>query len=204
MALDRALLERVELAIDVGGSREFLASHDRHAHPALSSRVPRWARIRRRALWTCDLDVPSDTPRIVRHFLVAESLDVVQEERCPARGWQRLDGTFEIDPAHRAQRRSGGRHRRGVRLVHRVGDLPHPGLPVPQHVEAVVHRQPIQPRAQRRLASITAHLSIGQQEDVLQQVLGVACAACHTTGQIVEAGGVLAGTAPRRRPPHRT
>ena len=86
--------------------------------------TPRWARIRSRALCTCDFDVPSDTPRIVRHFLMPEALDVVQQERRPARRRQRLDRPLEVDAAHRTQRRPGRRDRRGVRLVQRVGTVP--------------------------------------------------------------------------------
>ena len=192
MPLDVRAVGAVETPVDQvdEGFVEIRAVHMTSFVRTLSP-CARYERIRIRALCTCDFDVPSEMPSIVPDLLVPEAFDVVQQERGPARRRQRIDGALQVDPADRAKYRHRRRHRRRVRLIQRVGLLAHPRLTVAEHVEAVVHRQPIQPGAERRFAAEAAELSIRQQEDVLQEIVGLAVGAHHPARQIVEPGGVL-------------
>jgi hypothetical protein len=128
-----------------------------------------------------------------RHLLVLEPLDVVQQERRAAAPGELADGALEVHSAHRAEHRAAARRRlRDPVGVERLGDPCLPRLPAAPVVEALVDAEAIEPRAQAGLAPVAAHLAVGVEEDLLQQVFGLLGRAGHPHGQIVEAPGVPA------------
>ena len=149
----------------------------------------RYARIRNRALCTCDFDVPSEIPRSSR----------LPDDRIPRR---RAAGTRPDTPAGAGQLRAPdrcgsprpccGAVASAATLRRANRSVAHARLAATQHVETVIHRQPIEPGAERRFAPEAAELfRYARRKDVLQQVLGIGGRPCHPIRQIVEARGVL-------------
>src|SRR5262249_24350115 len=106
-------------------------------------------------------------PEELRHFLVIESLHVVQHEGFAAAFRQPLDGSLEIDACDRCLATRGWLERR--LRVERLGELVHLGLPAADEVEAMIEREPVEPRADGRVALEAAKLAMRLQEDLLQQ-----------------------------------
>ena len=142
-----------------------------------------------RALNTCDFDVPSAMPSMSADFLVIEPFDVVQHERLAAPFRQPLDGALEIEPRDRRLAARGRLERRFG--VERFGQLVHLRLPAAHEIEAVVERQTVEPRAERRVALEAAELAVGLQEDFLEQVFAVVGRPGHPAGQRVDLRAVL-------------
>ena len=151
MPLDRPLVGGRQGAIDAFDQRKLVAVHNWSRFRPYA-REPRWARIRMRALCTCDFDVPSDTPSMSPTSLCPKPSTSCSRNAARQAGGKRLDGPFEVDAAHGGQRRRRGRDGRRIGFVHRLGQLSHACLPVPQHVQAMIHRQtdrarcPVKPR----------------------------------------------------------
>jgi hypothetical protein len=116
---------------------------------------------------------------------------------------QRIDGALEIDSADRAKYRHRRRHRHRIGLIERIGLMSHPRLAVAEDIQAVIHRQPIEPGAERRFAPEAAELPIGKQENVLEEIVGIPVRTHHPARQIVEPGGVLPGRSLNAAPPDR-
>ena len=72
------------------------------------------------------------------------------------------------------------------RVVERVRLLSLARGPAPQPIQVHVHRQPIQPRAERRLALVAADAPIGLQEHVLDRVFRIGRVAEHAPRQAVQ------------------
>ena len=94
------------------------------------------------------------------------------------------DGPFQVE---RRDRWAGRRRRFEPAAVRRLlGErgrhLRGPDRLASQVVEALVRGEPIQPRAERRLFPEAAELAMCQQEDLLQQILGVGDVPEHPIG----------------------
>jgi hypothetical protein len=106
---------------------------------------------------------------------VVEALDVVQQEGGAGGVGQRGDGALEVDrraraqPAARRRRRDVG----GVVGVEFIGHLALAVTAAAQAIQADVHRQPVEPRGQRRFAAERLELAEHREEHVLDGVLGV-------------------------------
>ena len=131
--------------------------------------------------------MPSD----LGDLAVLEPLDVVQHERRAASVGQLRHRALEIHLRHRLLRQAAAARLVPARLVvERVGELARARRPAPQVVEAQIRRQPIQPRAERRLAAKAVELPVRREKNLLQQVLGVGRVAEHAAGDAVEPSGV--------------
>ena len=71
------------------------------------------------------------------------------------------------------------RVRQHRRVVEAVGQLAGSRRAAADVVENLVRRQPIQPRAERRLAPEALELAVRREEDLLQQILGIGGIAQH-------------------------
>src|ERR1700720_54795 len=89
-------------------------------------------------------------PEQLTHLFVIESFHLVQDEGLAASLRQACDGPFEVDS--RDWRLARPRRLEPTLIVQRLGQLPDPGLPAADEVQAVVQCQPIQPGSQRGLA----------------------------------------------------
>jgi len=89
---------------------------------------------------------------------VVQSFNVVQHKNGAIAVGQLLDGAFEIQPGHRLV----PRRQRLVPAVffEPIGQYSHPRLPAPDEIEALVHRQPVEPGAERRITAETPELSM--------------------------------------------
>jgi hypothetical protein len=125
--------------------------------------------------------------------VVREPLDVVQHERRAAPHRQPGDRPFEVDAADGRGYDGllGHRFERPL-FIKRLGPARHPRLPTSQEVEALIHRKPVQPGAETRLAAETAEFPMGLQERFLQQVLGILRRPRHAKRQREKAPGVRA------------
>ena len=120
-------------------------------------------------------------PQRFGDFFMFESLDIVEDE-CGAASLRQLrqraleihfrDRLFSQPPAPRLEP--------PLVIVEGVGELIRASGAASQVVEAVIGRQSIQPRAERRLAAEPVQLSVRGQEDFLQQILRVRRVAEHT------------------------
>ena len=109
------------------------------------------------------------------------------------------DGTIGV-----ARRRFGS-----VLIVERLGRAAHLRLTPPQMIEAMVHRQAVQPGAERRFAAESGQLPVRLEKHFLQQILRILGRAGHAQHEAEKAPGVLAiqllervgvpGPAPRRQ-----
>src|SRR3972149_5770223 len=79
-------------------------------------------------------------------------------------------------------RRSPAPRRQPGLVVERAGDLVSPRRAAAQEVQALVHREAIQPRAERGLAAEGLQLAVRRQEHFLEQVFRVARGAPHPAG----------------------
>ena len=87
-----------------------------------------------------------------------------------------------VEPIQHAEDRAGGRARRAWLLVQRLDQLLEPRALTSQEVEALVGRQPEQPRAERGLALVEGQLAMRRQKNLLQQVVSLV-PADHPAGQ---------------------
>ena len=125
-----------------------------------------------------------------RDFVMLKTFDVVQDERGARTLWKPLDGSLELEPPDSTiTHGSGSCHRLLVQCCRRSSRF---GLAALQVIEAPVHRQAIQPCSDRRLAAKFRELSIGQQKNFLQQVLGVRPRTTHPPREVEQPRGMLA------------
>ena len=109
-----------------------------------------------------------------------EPFDVVQHERRAAPFRQLRQRPLEIDPIDRAVGQPvAACFRQQRRVVEPVGQLARPRRAAANVIENLVHRQPVQPRAERRLAAEALELPVRGQEDLLQLILRVRRIAEH-------------------------
>ena len=118
-----------------------------------------------------------------RDFVMLKSFDVVEDERRARPFGQPRNGTLEVEPFESAissplavpasspRPASSSQHAR-------------PRLAALQVIETPVHRQSIQPGSDRGVAAKFRELSIGQQKDFLQQILGVGPGAAHPPREV--------------------
>ena len=81
--------------------------------------------------------------------------------------------------------RARGRRRQRPLVVDRVGQLARLGLAPPQVIEALVHREPVNPGPHRRLSLEAVELPEDLDEDVLHQVFTIVEAAGQPARQVV-------------------
>ena len=117
-----------------------------------------------------------------------QSLDVMQQERraAPLRELRQRPAPDPSSPPSRSaipRLPASGQHRL---VVQRIGHLPGPRRPAAQVIEALIRRQAVQPRAERRFAAKSVQLPVRRQENLLQQVLGVGRVSHHPQHQAVQ------------------
>src|SRR5688500_7409559 len=100
-----------------------------------------------------------------------ESFNIVKHKSSPASRGQLRNRPLEIDAADGGWHEGSSRYRL-VRpfLVQRPCRPGHLRLAAAQEIEALVHRQPVEPGAQGRIATEAAQLAVRSQEDFLKQV----------------------------------
>ena len=117
------------------------------------------------------------------YFIVRVALDVVQYENFSRAGWQTCDGAFKID---RKSWRRGGANvavRHGIDIIDRVimpSAPPVFRLPV---VEDDIHRETMEPGAERAVAAKLTEFFPRPYECVLGQLFGARAVADHSRAQ---------------------
>ena len=146
-----------------------------------------------RALCTCDFDVPSETPRIF-----ATSRCSNPSTSCRRNAARYPSGKAAIARS-RSTRLTGRRHDRRVRRrlervlhIQRLCRAAHLRAPTPQMIEAMVHRQAVQPGAERRFPAKSGQFPMCLEKHLLQQILRILGGARHPEHQAEQAPGVLA------------
>jgi hypothetical protein len=90
--------------------------------------------------------------------------------------------------AHRAEHRNGDATGVSARPASRFAGPSASGV---ARTSSNDHRQPIHPRAERCITFEAPQFPVSQQENILQEIVGLATGAGHPVGQIVEPRGVL-------------
>ena len=158
-------------------------------------------RSRSRALCTCDFDVPSAMPSTSETSRCSSPSTSCSTNAARHPSGSSRERALEIDPVDRAIRQPmAARVRQHRRVVQPVGQLSRPRRPAADVIEDLVHRQPIQPRAERRLAAKAIQLPVRREEDLLQQVLRVGRVPQHPHREAEQPARVLRDTAPRTPP----
>jgi hypothetical protein len=83
-------------------------------------------------------------------------------------------------------------------MIERVGQLPGFRVPASDDIQAVVHREPIQPRTERCFPLEASKLSIGLKEDLLEEVFAVFGGSGEAAGERVDSRRVLTVQGPKR------
>ena len=122
-------------------------------------------RRRIRALCTCDFDVPSAIPSTSPTSLCSRPSMSCSTNAARQPSGSSAQRPFQIHPAHRPLGEAAAARVRDPRLVvQRLGHLAGPRRAAPQVVQAEVRRQPVEPRAERRVAAKRIELPVHRRE----------------------------------------